>query len=177
MEPDGTFSIAGGSVVTQSTPLAPFNDATGRQFWTSNAVRRTETFNYAYPETQRWNYRTEAEYINSVQDNVAQLYGGVSRNLRQGGGFDTRTTGSSAPVTDEAVRAPPNITNQSAKPANHQISGFLHDIGHKLKEAVSGNHSTHPAADATRELNLEAEIGKRRSPCSVPAVNSVLISS
>lgn len=81
-EPDGTFSIAAGSTANQDTPLAPFNDASGRKLWTSKTARRTEAFNYAYPETQRWNYRSDADYIDSVEEVVYQLYGRITQNFR-----------------------------------------------------------------------------------------------
>lgn len=36
------------------------------------------TFNYAYPETQRWAFTSESTYENSVANAVQQLYGGLS---------------------------------------------------------------------------------------------------
>lgn len=84
-EIDGTFSVAGGTMGDQNTPLAPFNDAGGREYWTSSTTRTTEVFSYAYPETQRWRYRSYADYVNNLQATMDQLYGGVSRIFRRTG--------------------------------------------------------------------------------------------
>jgi tyrosinase len=46
-----TFTMTAGDIQDVSTPLAPFYDATGSNFWTSAEVASTETFGYAYPET------------------------------------------------------------------------------------------------------------------------------
>ncbi|PQE18684.1 hypothetical protein CJF30_00009685 [Rutstroemia sp. NJR-2017a BBW] len=46
-----TFTMTAGDIQNVSTPLAPFYDASGSNFWNSAEVTSTETFGYAYPET------------------------------------------------------------------------------------------------------------------------------
>src|SRR5689334_19792184 len=88
VETEGTFSIRGGTEVTPDTPLAPFYDASGTKYWTSNTAQKTEGFNYVYPETQRWKFASDDQYITSVRRAVFQLYGGVSRIFSNQGDSD-----------------------------------------------------------------------------------------
>jgi tyrosinase len=46
-----TFTTSAGQVQDSTSRLAPFHDDTSGDFWTSDAVRKTETFGYCYPET------------------------------------------------------------------------------------------------------------------------------
>jgi len=77
----GTFVIKANSTVTATTPLTPFADSTGTKYWTSEGARQTSTFNYAYPETQRWKFSSDAAYQSSVRNAVQQLYGGISNQF------------------------------------------------------------------------------------------------
>ncbi|ESZ91618.1 hypothetical protein SBOR_7980 [Sclerotinia borealis F-4128] len=45
-----TFTMTAGSIQDVSTPLKPFYDAGGSNFYSSSEVVSTETFGYAYPE-------------------------------------------------------------------------------------------------------------------------------
>ena len=42
------------------------------EYWTSEGVRQTSIFGYAYPETQEWNFKTDKEYraaiLKALQD-------------------------------------------------------------------------------------------------------------
>ena len=179
VETDGTFSIRGGTVVSPDTPLAPFNDASGRKYWTSASAQKTESFNYVYPETQRWKFASDALYVTSVRQAVFTLYGGVSRVFRPRGSSSRVLTDSadsaeptiSALKIDDAQPAPvaqkpvqdqpkPAASSSSSKPAQKEHStGFFSDIGHKIKDALSSDHAP---KDGTRGLDLESEIGKRK---------------
>lgn len=46
-----TFTQSAGQTQDVNTPLAPFHKDASGDFWTSNTVRSTEIFGYAYPET------------------------------------------------------------------------------------------------------------------------------
>lgn len=183
VETDGTFSIRGGTSVSPDTPLAPFNDASGRKFWTSNTSRKTESFNYSYPETQRWKFTTDALYVTSVRQAVFSLYGGVSRVFRQEGltpNISMATTETIAPAEPAQkplqdtskpvpVAAAQNPAQGQSKPATSSSTnkpaekvhgtGILSVLGHRLKDAISGDHKSE---DGTRGLDLESEIGKRK---------------
>lgn len=169
---DGTFVITASSIENDTTPLAPFNDATGQTYWTSDGVRKTQTFNYAYPETQRWAFSSDADYTNSVQNAVNQLYGGVANQLAGDQGFNNfvamPASTPAAPVImqKESNGSAHEVTNGAQKPiaaastAQTQKSGFhpIRSILGKTKNALSGDSNS--GGDGTRELDLEAEIGK-----------------
>jgi tyrosinase len=141
---DGTFVINRNSTETATTPLAPFADATGTKYWTSESARQTATFNYAYPETQRWKFSSDADYQNSVRSAVQQLYGGISNQ------FMAMSTPAIIPSTE-------NVEAASAPPAEQHP---FRDLVGNIKEGILG-HSN--GGDGTRGIDLESEIGKCKS--------------
>lgn len=191
VETDGTFSIRGGTSVTPDTPLAPFNDASGRKFWTSNTSKKTESFNYAYPETQRWKFSTDSLYITSVRQAVFSLYGGVSRVFRQGESApnilmataqslqpgiaaqkplqDTQKPVSAAAAQNSAGdQSKPTAPSSASKPSEiAHGTGIFSQLGSRIKDAISGDHQP---KDGTRGLDLESEIGKRKQFHSASSV-------
>jgi tyrosinase len=69
-----------------------------------------------------------------------------------------------APAPAPAPTSAQKPIQEPAKPADeHHKSGFLHDLGHRLKEAVKGDHHSDTPKDGTRGLDLESEIGKRKN--------------
>lgn len=164
-------------MVDQTTPLPPFNDASGQNYWTSNTVRTTEVFSYAYPETQRWRYRLYADYVNNLQATIDQLYGGVSRIFRRTGlsgrGEGLRDSERSASrsipeATDgelagEQKTLAENVTpHKTASNDKQESHGLLADIGHSVKKLILGDDDK--AEDSTRGgEDFETEIGKGAS--------------
>lgn len=73
----GTYTTKAGSSETDSTDLTPFY-VDSNSFWDSEGVKETETFGYAYPETQSWNYETVDKYKASINAAINQLYRGSS---------------------------------------------------------------------------------------------------
>ncbi|KAF2396866.1 Di-copper centre-containing protein [Trichodelitschia bisporula] len=70
-----SFTMAAGSTQDATTPLKPFWDKTGTRFYTSNDVKSTKTFGYAYPETQAWNHDTVPKYQAALVETVKKLFG------------------------------------------------------------------------------------------------------
>jgi tyrosinase len=173
--PDGTFVITADSIETATTPLAPFNDASGSKYWNSEGVRQTETFNYAYPETQKWKFASDNDYANSVMTAVQQLYGGVSSQISGDQGFNLMAISSALPAA-RAVEAKAashasgdggasgSAQKQITGPAvpapapHHSASHPFHDFVEKVKEGFTGKSGE--GSDGTRGLDLESEIGK-----------------
>lgn len=73
--PYSNFTVRGGTLEDARTPLSPFWDASGSRFWTSEAVRDTAVFGYAYPETRSWAFKGREEYQRELRRAVARLYG------------------------------------------------------------------------------------------------------
>lgn len=73
----GTYTTKAGSNETENTDLTPFY-VDSNSFWDSEGVKATETFGYAYPETQSWNYNNEDDYQASVNAAINRLYQGSS---------------------------------------------------------------------------------------------------
>lgn len=179
----GNFVTQAGSIETSTTPLTPFIDASGSKYWTSEGVRLTETFNYAYPETQRWAFKSESDYENSVANAVQQLYGGLSSQFSGEEAFKLMSVQPSAAATAPAIKETAEVphsngsTNghangaasapihEAQKPVTDTHSGFhpFHNLAERVKGAVSG-HDHKPEHQAERGgLDLEKEIGNRTS--------------
>jgi tyrosinase len=166
--------IQAGSVETSTTPLAPFVDASGTNYWTSEGVRQTETFNYAYPETQRWAFTSDSDYQNSVANAVQQLYGGLSNQFTGEEAVNLMaapTPAVAAPAIHEKVEtshstgATSGGTSDSAqKPVadSHSGSHLFHNLAERVKGAVHGHKDQDQAERGG--LDLEKEIGKRNLP-------------
>jgi len=147
-EIDGTFSIAGGTIVNQDTPLPPFNDASGRRYWTSSTARGTEAFNYAYPETQRWRFRSNSDYVDSVEETVFQLYGGISRIFRRGGSTARVASSSNTASTLSATVA------EAAQPIVQAVAPAQKPLAENTKSQTSTSApstvSSKPAVTSTQ---------------------------
>ncbi|KAH8653928.1 tyrosinase precursor [Tricladium varicosporioides] len=176
----GTFVITRNTAVTATTPLAPFADASGTKYWTSEGARQTTTFNYAYPETRRWAFKTDEAYRASVQGTVQQLYGGLAMDFAQAQGLNLATLSASLPEATSIkakVENSPTVkpAEQSPAPAaasstpaastaaapHHGGSHMLSNIVSHIKDAIPGHHKEN--TDGARGLDLEAEIGKPSS--------------
>ncbi|KAF7890194.1 hypothetical protein EAF00_008509 [Botryotinia globosa] len=156
---DGTFSIQSGSQETSTTPLTPFNNATGKSYWTSDGVRSTATFNYAYPETQQWKYPTIQQYQTSVLAAVQTLYGATSNQFMQLMGVQT----AAAPeqISTQAEKVVSDSSDTAQKPIGDGAASSSH--GHNLLSNLL--HSSAKAkpkpGDAVRGgEDFESEIGK-----------------
>ncbi len=69
----GSYAEPRGFVDTGDSSLLPFHSDNGTMFWTSNGVRFTRTFGYAYQEIVDWNI-TQATLARNVRANVNRLY-------------------------------------------------------------------------------------------------------
>jgi tyrosinase len=168
---DGTFVIQAGSTETSTTPLAPFADASGTNYWTPEGVRQTETFNYAYPETQRWAFASDSDYQNSVANAVQQLYGGLSNQFTGDEAFNLMAVptpaAAAAPVIKDKVEAAHSVgsanvpaSDSAQKPVADTHSGphLFHNLAERVKDSFSHHHQAERGG-----LDLEKEIGKRTS--------------
>lgn len=80
----GNFWIPNNATVDAAWQLQPFwKDS--RTFYSSNDIRDTAVFNYAYPETQPWNYASEADWQAAVNASISQLYSPSVRSILKGG--------------------------------------------------------------------------------------------
>ncbi|EMR83072.1 putative tyrosinase precursor protein [Botrytis cinerea BcDW1] len=162
---DGTFSIQSGSQETSTTPLTPFNNATGKTYWTSEGVRSTATFNYAYPETQQWKYSTAQQYQTSVLVAVQTLYGATSNQFMQLMGVQTAAAPEQSSTQAENIVA--GSSNAAQKPIGNGAASssdghnFLSNLLHSSAKAKP------KPGDAIRGgEDFESEIGK---PSEAPA--------
>ncbi|EGZ76806.1 tyrosinase precursor [Neurospora tetrasperma FGSC 2509] len=73
--PYSTFVAQEGESQSKNTPLEPFWDKSAANFWTSEQVKDSTTFGYAYPETQKWKYSSVKEYQAAIRKSVTALYG------------------------------------------------------------------------------------------------------
>ncbi|PQE33295.1 tyrosinase precursor protein [Rutstroemia sp. NJR-2017a WRK4] len=120
---EGTFSIQSGTQETSKTPLAPFNDATGKTFWNSDGARYTTTFNYAYPETQQWKFPTQQQYQNSVLAAVQKLYGATSNQFMSLMGVNTTALAAASQAQLQGLVAGQKPLQQAAQPAELSRGG------------------------------------------------------
>jgi tyrosinase len=113
INPLGTYAVAKGSVETADTNLLPFHSDNGTEFWTSNEVRSTRVFGYAYRDVVDWNI-TQAKLASNVRANVNRLY-----NPRLANGF---------PRSKRLVSA-----------RNKHLPGAQHDPPHLARTSTSIN--------------------------------------
>ncbi|KUJ14577.1 tyrosinase precursor [Mollisia scopiformis] len=162
----GTFVIPSGSDENTTTGLAPFNDPSGQNYWTSAEVVSTQTFGYAYPETQRWLFQNDSDYQNSIQNTIQQLYGGVSNSFANGNNFVVQSAPAAvatAPIVQATqVENQKPISDAAPAPAAKQESGFhpIKGLVHHVQEIFHHDESPPADTDNARGLDLEAEIGK-----------------
>jgi tyrosinase len=69
----GTYAVPKGTVETADTNLLPFHSGNGTEFWTSNGVRSTRVFGYAYRDVVDWNI-APAALASNVREHVNRLY-------------------------------------------------------------------------------------------------------
>lgn len=73
------FWIPKGATTNADWGLKPFwKDNTG--YWTSQDVRNTDIFGYAYPETQYWKFDSDEQWRNDVRGTIEMLYPNSARN-------------------------------------------------------------------------------------------------
>ena len=75
---EGTYTWPVNFPENKQTSLTPFHRNAQGQFWEAVDVVNTETFQYAYPETQVWAFSDNQAYQSSVRTAIKNLYGGSS---------------------------------------------------------------------------------------------------
>jgi tyrosinase len=118
---DGTFVIKANSIEKATTPLAPFADKSGTSYYNSLQVQQTEAFNYAYPETQRWAFKSDSAYQDSILNTVQQLYSGLSSQIFSATGSNFVATSVSAPAVQvsKLLLAEPYACGNIRLPLSH----------------------------------------------------------
>lgn len=105
-----------GATESITTGLTPFWESSN-SFWTSEGVRKTGTFGYAYPETQSWKFSTPQQYNSNIRATIRQLYGGSNLATliaeSSPGNLSSRAE-LNVPVQASVVRDPQKPTEQSA---------------------------------------------------------------
>jgi tyrosinase len=76
----GNVYLENYQMVDAKTELLPFRKSSGG-FWTTNEIRSTETFGYAYPETQKNAQPSVADLQSSVKAVIARLYSSSARGM------------------------------------------------------------------------------------------------
>ncbi|KAF5719509.1 tyrosinase precursor [Fusarium globosum] len=69
----GNWTTAPNGEEGLATPLAPFYKDTSN-FWTSDDVRDTVKFGYAYPETKSWTFNNSDDYRKAIHEQLEALY-------------------------------------------------------------------------------------------------------
>lgn len=105
-----------GATESITTGLTPFWESPN-SFWTSEGVRKTGTFGYAYPETQSWRFSTPQQYNSNIRATIRQLYGGsnlATLIAESSPGNPSSRAELNVPGQASAVREPQKPTEQSA---------------------------------------------------------------
>lgn len=166
-----SFTAKEGTVEDVNTQLKPFWDGSGSNFWNSTGVKETTTFNYAYPETQKWKFANVADYQRNVKSTVAQLYGtgNVVRDFITSGAInslpsvnlfatqkavaDTHTLpvrtapGASAPAAAAAAAAPVEEPQAPSIPVDNDIAPDAPPVPDAITKLVESNKYTEYVAN------------------------------
>ncbi|TLD32554.1 tyrosinase precursor [Venturia nashicola] len=123
-----SFIAKRGTIEDINTQLKPFWDGSGTRFWNSAGVKETTTFNYAYPETQKWKFANIADYRRSVRGTVAQLYGtgNVVRDFIASGAINSLPT-TNLFATQKAVALGRTVVDRSLQDATPAVDRNLQD--------------------------------------------------
>lgn len=182
-----SFTAKTGTIEDVNTQLKPFWDGSGTKFWNSTGVKETITFNYAYPETQKWKFANVADYQRSVKSTVAQLYGtgnvvrdfiasGAIKSLPttslfttqkavvHGGASTQRTVRAAAPVGE--AQAPMIQVDNDIGPDSECPSIFppsKHEVSKIMKDFPSFSTNSNP-----RPLPTDQKLTTRTQPPRSP---------
>lgn len=91
-----TFTMTAGSIQDASTPLKPFYDAGGSNFYSSEDVVTTESFGYAYPETLQGGNIT-SQVIKAINLLYGTTAPAKNNSARSNPSFSSRITGREHP--------------------------------------------------------------------------------
>lgn len=80
-----TFTNSAGQTQDSSTNLTPFYEDANGDFWTSDSVRSTETFGYAYPETANSPGANVTAQVVSAINSLYGMTGTTTSNTKRGG--------------------------------------------------------------------------------------------
>ena len=78
IDQSGTYTEPSNFTEDVNTSLKPFHQNVNGEFWTSANVVKTETFQYAYPETQEWKFSNNQAYQSNIRTAINALYSGNS---------------------------------------------------------------------------------------------------
>jgi tyrosinase len=130
-----SFTAKFGTIEDVNTQLKPFWDGSGTKFWNSTGVKETTTFNYAYPETQRWKFSNVADYQRSVKSTIAQLYGtgNVVRDFINSGAINSLPSVNLFSIQKAVANTPALLQNTGSAASADQAQAPLipvdNDIG------------------------------------------------
>ncbi|TKW49434.1 Tyrosinase [Colletotrichum tanaceti] len=145
----GNFFVKAGGAETVKTPLAPFAQSgteNNQAFWTSEGVRYTTEFGYAYPETQKSKFPTKKDILNELD----RLYGknaSLANILRNNEGdflavseeFQSR-----ARAHLQAEKPSPKAARPRTRPSRSRWDRDLKKLAEKAEKAeLGGNYVVH----------------------------------
>ncbi|CCC07895.1 unnamed protein product [Sordaria macrospora k-hell] len=140
--PYSTFVAQEGESQSKNTPLEPFWDRSTANFWTSEQVKDSTTFGYAYPETQKWKYSSVAEYQAAIRTSVTALYGSnVFANFVDNVADRTPALKKSLAAGEESKSKSKNAVSEAAAHAVEasgvkKIAAKVHGVVHQAEEKV-----------------------------------------
>ncbi|KAK6508914.1 hypothetical protein TWF481_003682 [Arthrobotrys musiformis] len=117
----GTYAITRGSKINSTTPLPPFRKASGNSYYSSDDVKSTKAFGYAYPETKEW---ARSDYVAWAKAQVNAKFGkgspaGVLTSVSSATNSASSTTSSRTTTTSRRVTTTTSsrTTTTSARPS------------------------------------------------------------
>ncbi|KAK6516199.1 hypothetical protein TWF506_006109 [Arthrobotrys conoides] len=117
----GTFAIQRNSDISSTSPLPPFRKASGNNFYTSDDVKSTKAFGYAYPETIDWD-RAPGDYVAWAKEQVNLKYGkgappGVLTSISSATNSMSRTSSRTTTTSSRVSTTSSRTTTTSARPS------------------------------------------------------------
>ncbi|RVD80225.1 uncharacterized protein DFL_008127 [Arthrobotrys flagrans] len=121
----GTYAIQRGSKINSNTPLPPFRKASGANYYSSEDVKSTKSFGYAYPETMDWE-RDAGDFVAWAKEQVNIKYGkgappGVLTSVSSATNSMSSTSSSRTTTTSSRVTTTSRTTTTSSRPTTTSI--------------------------------------------------------
>jgi tyrosinase len=182
---EGNFFTESNAIEDTNSALKPFWDASGTDFWIPTDVKQTNTFGYAYPETQRWKYSNQSQYQTAVRQAVAQEYGGntltnfIQRSVvpQKASSVSTQAVAApkpGAPAAAAATAASASATVQTAT-GTQATHAQLTSPQVLLAQVTALNTSSHASANAGSASAAATHATTTPAPTKVhPHITSLL---
>ncbi|KAK6362700.1 hypothetical protein TWF730_000156 [Orbilia blumenaviensis] len=167
----GTFAIERGSKINSTTPLPPFRKAGGANYYSSDDVKSTKAFGYAYPETKDWE-RDPGDYVAWAIEQVNLKYGksappGVLTSVSSATNSMSSTSRTTTTTSRRVTTTSSRTTTTSARPSTTSARPSTTPV-RTTTAARTTTTSVRPTTTPARPTSSSTSITTRVTTSAIP---------